>query len=189
MAGIEVSQLVKYALLILRKVVEDLIFTQLKKPDLVEPPRQMSLQCHLPELNGGIIYTDAKQHPRIRKQLSYAFSQRALEGQVPLIQSHIDTLIAQLRIRAKSCIPVQISDWFNYASFDIIGHLVYGEPFCCLETGEYHPYASLVLEGLKSGLFASACNRYGLLPYAMLLMPAEMARKRMAFLAMSLDMT
>ena len=135
-------------------------------------------------------YTQMQSNiPRIRKQLSYAFSQRALDGQVPLIQSHIETLIAQLRTRAESGTSVNIADWFNFVSFDIIGHLAYGESFGCLEKGEYHPYASFILEAFKGGLFASACNRYGLLSYAMLLMPAEMARKRMTFLATSLELT
>jgi cytochrome P450 len=155
---------------------------QLPRDPYIFPPE-------IPELKGGLIYADAKQHPRIRKQLSYAFSQRALDGQVPLIQSHISTLIAQLRTRAESGTSVNIADWFNFVSFDIIGHLAYGESFGCLEKGEYHPYASFILEAFKGGLFASACNRYGILSYAMLLMPAEMARKRMTFLATSLELT
>jgi cytochrome P450 len=143
----------------------------------------------IPELKGGLIYADNRQHPRIRKQLSYAFSQRALDEQVPLIQLHIDTLIAQLRKQAISGEPVNLADWFNFASFDIMGHLAYGEDFRCLETGEYHPYAAFVLEAFEGGLFASALNRYGLLPFAMLLMPAEMARKRNEFIAMGVELT
>jgi cytochrome P450 len=100
------------------------------------PPRDTYIfPPEIPELKGGLIHADARQHPRIRKQLSYAFSQRDLDEQVPLIQSHIDTLVAQLRNRANSDEPVNIADWFKFASFDIIGHLAYGESFRCLETG------------------------------------------------------
>lgn len=84
---------------------------------------------------------------------------------------------------------MNIADWFNFTSFDIIGHLAYGKSFHCLETGEYHPYAASVLEGLKGGLFASACNRYVVLPIVMLLMPAELARKRDRFIAMGIQLT
>lgn len=155
---------------------------QLPRDPYIFPPE-------IPELKGGLIYASAKEHPRIRKQLSYGFSQKALDEQVPLIQTHIGTLVAQLRSRTKSAEPVNITDWFNFTSFDIIGHLAYGESFRCLETGKYHPYAAFVLTAFKGGLFASACNRYGLLPFLMLLMPAEMARRRDEFLAMSLELT
>lgn len=155
---------------------------QLPRDKFIFPPE-------VPELRGGLTYADNKQHPRVRKQLSHAFSQRALDEQVPLIQSHIDTLVAQLRTLANSGEPLNIADWLNFTSFDIIGHLAYGESFRCLEEGKYHPYATFVLEAFKGGLFASACNRYGLLKFATRLMPKEMARKRVEFLAMALELT
>lgn len=156
--------------------------TQLPRDPFVFPP-------DIPELKGGLIYADAKEHPRIRKQLAHGFSQRALDEQVPLIQSHIDTFVAQLRGLARSGEPVDIAKWFNFASFDIIGHLSYGESFNCLESGKYHAYAAFLLEAFKGGLFLSACNRYSLLPILTLLMPAEMARRRNEFIAMGLELT
>jgi cytochrome P450 len=125
----------------------------------------------------------------MRKQLANAVSKRALDEQVPPIQSHIDTLVAQFQTLANSGEPPNIADWLNFTSFEIIGHLADGESFHCFEEGQYHPYAAFVLEAFKGGLFASACNRYGLLKFAARLMPKEMARKRVEFLAMALELT
>lgn len=88
---------------------------------------------------------------------------------------------------------VDIVRWFNFATFDIIGDLTFGESFGCLESGELHPWIAWVFKGIKeSCLFQAILRVPGLLPlmkYAVLIQnkswkeqyaySAEMARKRL----------
>lgn len=45
-------------------------------------------------------------------------------------------LIAYVRFRARA---VDISDWLNFTTFDIIGDLSYGQSFNSLQSAAYHP--------------------------------------------------
>lgn len=56
----------------------------------------------------------------MRKQISHAFSEKALRNQEPLLQLHIGKLIGQLTLKAKQG-PVDVEAWYNYTTFDAIG--------------------------------------------------------------------
>ena len=156
--------------------------TQLNRDPHIFPP-------DLPGLEGGLINAGNEKHARMRKQLNYAFSQRALEQQVPLIQSHVNVLIRQLHRTAEQRQAFDLAEWMNFATFDIITHLAFGEKLGCLEKGQYHPYAAFLLDAFVGGIFASAFNRYGLLRLTAWLIPPDMARKRDEFIKMSLAFT
>lgn len=34
--------------------------------------------------------------------------------------------------------PINLSQWFNFIAFDLVGDLTFGKPFDCLETGKMH---------------------------------------------------
>jgi cytochrome P450 len=79
-------------------------------------PRDNFFPAETPGLRCGLPIPNNKQHPRMRKQLANAFSQRALDEQVPLIQSNIDALVAQFQTLANSGEPLNIADWLNFTS-------------------------------------------------------------------------
>ncbi|KAE8153754.1 benzoate 4-monooxygenase cytochrome P450 [Aspergillus avenaceus] len=87
-------------------------------------------------------------HSRYRRQLSHAFSDRAMKEQEPLLQSYVDLLIERLR-QYSSQEPVDMTRWYNFATFDIIGDLAFGEPFKCLQDSHYHPYVTTVFRSVK----------------------------------------
>lgn len=39
--------------------------------------------------------------------------------------------------------------WFNFATFDLIGDLVFGESFGALDKGEYVPWIANIVNGFK----------------------------------------
>ena len=147
--------------------------TQLKRDPYIYPPDNVT------EFPNSIIHADDVNHARIRRQMAHAFSAKALEEQQPLITKHIDTLIRQLHT-AKG--PQNMSDWFNFAGFDIIGDLAFGESFGCLEKGEYHPWAKVVLGAFVAGIFMSAFNRYNVLRLASSIIPKRMMKQREEFI-------
>ena len=92
-------------------------------------------------------------YSRMRRLLSYAFSDFALSEQEPLITSYFDLLIQKLheQIRGPSKGVVDMVRWYNFTTFDLIGDLCLGEPFHALESGEYHQWISFIFRGIKIG--------------------------------------
>lgn len=69
-----------------------------------------------------------------------ALSAKALAQQEPIIQSHIDGFIDKLGKLGTGEKGIDMSKWFIYVGFDIIGHMSFGDSFGCVERGEsYSP--------------------------------------------------
>ncbi|KAH0404849.1 hypothetical protein KCU89_g709, partial [Aureobasidium melanogenum] len=86
----------------------------------------------------------------MRRLMSNGFSMKAMQEQQPLIMGHIDLLVQRLHEKCeggKSCIDLR--DWYNYATFDIIGELAFGEPFGCLRESAMHPWIALICSNIK----------------------------------------
>lgn len=92
-----------------------------------------------------------EDHLRQRKVLSHGFSSKALNMQEYILQQYVDLLIKQFDELATSGTEIDISDWYQFASFDIIGDLVFGESFGSLENSMYHPWIKTLFSGLKVG--------------------------------------
>jgi cytochrome P450 len=74
-------------------------------------------------------------HARQRRALSHPFSMKALMEQQEIINEHVTKLMSNLkRLSAKDTI-INIVDWYNFTTFDVIGDLCFAEPFGCLDEG------------------------------------------------------
>lgn len=98
----------------------------------------------------SILGANDADHSRIRRLLANAFSKKALHEQKPLLQKYVDLLIASVRVRARAEESIDISDWLNFTTFDIIGDLSYGESFNCLQSAAYHPWVAVLFDFFKS---------------------------------------
>lgn len=109
----------------------------------------------------SIISADRENHTRMRRTLAHGFSAQAMMDQQPLIQGYVDMLIGGLR---KTCDngnrPVEMTSWYNWTTFDIIGDLAFGEPFGCLQNSDYHPWVSLVFQRIRGSAINNALRRY-----------------------------
>ena len=112
-----------------------------------------------------ITTNDVKFHARVRTLLSNSFTEESLHTQHPLIEGHADLLVAKLHALAtKSENPnsgalVNMTDWLNFFTMDVIGDLAFGESFGCLQTGEYHTWVRTLFSYLK-GMSLAAAPRY-----------------------------
>ena len=112
-----------------------------------------------------ITTTDPKFHMRVRGLLSNSFTEDTLRTQHPLIQHHGDTLVFKLYElatalgNAKSGALINMTDWVNFFTMDVIGDLAFGEPFGCIERGEYHVWVRTLFMYLK-GMSLAAAPRY-----------------------------
>jgi cytochrome P450 len=102
---------------------------------------------------------DDATHSRQRRALAYAFSQKALNDQEPLVNDYVDTLIEKLGIRAKNGQAINLVDWLNFTTFDIIGDLAFNEPFGCLKDEYFHDWVSMIFESIKVGAIEQATRR------------------------------
>jgi cytochrome P450 len=78
-----------------------------------------------------------------------------MQGQQPLITQYVDVLMDRLHdfTHDKNGNPfpavVNLTAWFNFATFDIIGDLAFGEPFNCLAESRYHPWVDAILRTVE----------------------------------------
>ena len=61
------------------------------------------------------------EHARQRRALSHAFSRAALLEQESIIRGYVDLFIERLKPLASKKESVNMCNWFNWTTFDIIG--------------------------------------------------------------------
>ncbi|KAF4498270.1 Isotrichodermin C-15 hydroxylase [Fusarium agapanthi] len=124
----------------------------------------------------SIVRSDQEDHRRMRRLLAHAFSSKALRGQGDVVDHYVELFIKGLTERAQRGEEIDIVAWYNFASFDLIGHLALGQPFGCLENGKYHPWVSRVFKGLKVLSYTQICVRLGLQNWISLLSPPSLRK-------------
>ena len=72
-------------------------------------------------------------HARQRRGLSHPFSMKALLGQQDVVNLHVTKLMNAFRDMTAKGQIINVVDWYNYITFDVIGDLCYAEPFGCLD--------------------------------------------------------
>lgn len=110
----------------------------------------------------NLISASEADHHRFRKVLAPAFVQ-TLE-QEAVVQSYVNLLISKLRQiaeidRSQEGAVVDVLKWFNYTTFDIIGDLIWGSSFGCLEAVKYHPWIQVIAQ-FKTALIVGATKYY-----------------------------
>ncbi|KAK1236910.1 hypothetical protein MKX08_007858 [Trichoderma sp. CBMAI-0020] len=113
--------------------------------------------------SGSILAANREDHSRMRKSIANGFSQQAMLNQQPLITVYINMLFEHLRGFYVDEKTFDISSWFNYTTFDIVGDLAFGEPFGCLKESTYHPWVAFIFECIKNIAVDSAFRRMGFL--------------------------
>ena len=115
----------------------------------------------------NFISAGVEDHTRFRKIFNAAFSEKALREQEPIIQSYVSKLMDRFQEIAdkgssKTSGVINLVEYFNWATFDIIGDLGWGHSFECLEKKEYHPWITVVLH-FKATLFVASLKYYPIL--------------------------
>lgn len=126
----------------------------------------------------NILMATDRDHARQRSRLGHAFSARALHEQQPLISGHVDHFINELRHRAEMG-PQDLTAWFIWITFDIIGDLSFGQSFGCIEGAKHHPWILTIFQSARATTILANLRRFGvnlikLMPKALLKPRAEM---------------
>ncbi|KAK8042505.1 cytochrome P450 [Apiospora phragmitis] len=114
------------------------------------------------ESPASIMSAPRHDHTLLRRQLSHGFSDRSMRGQEPIIGSYVDLLIKRLRQHGgDGAKALNMREWLNWTTFDIIGDLGFGRSFGCLENSDYHPWVSIITRTVKIGSYIQALYELG----------------------------
>ncbi|KAL1623127.1 hypothetical protein SLS54_004613 [Diplodia seriata] len=131
----------------------------------------------------NIIAADREQHSKLRRLLSHAFSEKAMKDQEPIIRHYIDLLVERLREVAKEADPkgTDMVKWYNFTTFDMIGHLAFAESFGCLQNSQYHPWVEFIFSVIQFSSMMSAMKRVspGLAALVQNIIPARVRAERL----------
>ncbi|KAK8123915.1 hypothetical protein PG999_003833 [Apiospora kogelbergensis] len=145
-----------------------------KDPEFYRPVRA------LPE---SIVSAHSRDvHGQLRRQLAHGFSERSMRAQEPIIGRYVDLLVHRLRENCgvdsttTSCSPtaatpktVNMREWLNWCTFDVIGDLGFGSPFGGLENATYHPWVRMITGAIRNGGIVSAIMSVGASPVVQLM--------------------
>ena len=110
----------------------------------------------------SLISASVEDHVRFRKVLAPAFSEKAVNLYEPIVGKYVDVLIESLGREIESDGGETVVDmvrWLNFATFDIISDLGWGESFQCLEKQDYHPWITVILQ-FQALMVAAALSYY-----------------------------
>ena len=105
--------------------------------------------------------SDVTVHSNMRKLWAHGFSAKALLSHEQLEQRYVNLFIEQVRRHGSEKGGMNVVDWFNYLTFDIIGELVFGESFGALEKGTSSFWIAVILDNMASGLIIDLIRRLG----------------------------
>lgn len=106
--------------------------------------------------------TYAPEHSRFRRLLSNSFSEKGMRDIQPWIQTLTELLLKRLRDHSEAGGYTHISEWYNWATFDMIGDLAFGESSHCLEYKQTDPWIASLFDCIKIMSLVSTIKRYGL---------------------------
>ncbi|KAJ5105249.1 Cytochrome P450 monooxygenase [Penicillium alfredii] len=155
--------------------------TFLKDPSLYSPT---------PNGVNAIITATEHNHSRMRRLLTHAFSNKALREQEGILHRYANLLIERLQdqLGASRSQVIDMTRWFNFTTFDLIGDLAFGEPFDCLINSTYHWWILIILDAVKASAYLKIFWFYQfLLPLVQVLVPRHLLQKRTDSFALSVD--
>jgi cytochrome P450 len=144
------------------------------------PKDQYAYTPRMPGFERNILLAeDDDVHSRLRRIYGPAFTATAVKEQVGLLTKYSNLLIAQLKIAIEKN-PVQdMSAWFNFATFDILGDFAFGEEFHCLDRGgEYHFLVKNTFDGLVIGTQIQQLERYKIWSIVKLFLPKSFMKPK-----------
>ncbi|KAI3325430.1 cytochrome P450 [Xylariaceae sp. AK1471] len=104
-----------------------------------------------------------EDHRRMRRQLSLAFSDGALSEQEATITRYVDMFLDKLQEHSQGGTHLNIVEWLNFMTFDIIGHLAFSDSFHSLENNAYHPWVRSIFLGVRGIEFSRFLGGYPVL--------------------------
>ncbi|KAL7895418.1 cytochrome P450 [Trichoderma sp. SZMC 28014] len=107
----------------------------------------------------GVSLALDREHTRQRKALGYLFTNSALAKLEDILQIHAQKFITVLEKRACENQAVNVSDWYTYVAFDIMGDLCFAEPFGCLDQASATEWSTSVINVFVAATWTQGIRR------------------------------
>lgn len=104
-----------------------------------------------------------EKHRVMRRQLSHAFSAAALREQSDIVIRYADAFMEQIRKYGGGEKGIDVAEWYNYITFDIIGDLAFGESFHAVEKAQSHEWIDIILNSIFAGTMFEIYRRLPIL--------------------------
>ncbi len=134
-------------------------------------------RLHPPRGAQNIFVADRETHSRQRRLLAHAFSESALREQEPILQLYAGKLLNRLSDECHAG-PLNMVAWLTFATFDLIGHMSFGENFGCLDTGDYVPFVRSISSMASELTFIQMWKYWGLTSIQGFFTPKGLAGQR-----------
>jgi cytochrome P450 len=134
-------------------------------------------RLHTPTGAQNILVADRETHTRQRRLLSHAFSESALREQEPILQLYAHKLLDQLSLHCTTG-PLDMVSWLTFASFDLIGHMCFGENFGCLDRGEHAPFVRAITAMASELTFNQMWKYWGIMSIRQYFTPKGLVGQR-----------
>lgn len=113
----------------------------------------------------NLISANESDHARFRKVLAPAFSDKSIQEQAHIIEGHVNLLMYKLYKmiadgKSKKPVTVNLLKWYNYATLDMIGDIIWSSPFGCLDQDRYPSWLQ-VINQFKVTMIKVAFRYYG----------------------------
>ncbi|KAI0120633.1 isotrichodermin C-15 hydroxylase [Xylariales sp. AK1849] len=129
---------------------------------VVEMPKASTFSNVIRGIPTSIINAGREEHQRLRRALAHGFSDTSMRQQEPLIVKYVDLLIQRLHDGCDGGKKAQnLEAWYNWTTFDVVGDLVFGKSFGCLQDAEYHPWVAFIFRSVRFGSVAVALKYAG----------------------------
>ncbi|KAJ4420514.1 hypothetical protein N0V82_004287 [Gnomoniopsis sp. IMI 355080] len=129
------------------------------------------------------------EHAVIRRSLGSGFSDKSMRNMESIIQGYITKFTERLRQQCEgghseihgqeSAVVLDLHEWFNFLSFDLIGDLAFGESYDCLERGEFHPWVAPIFKVTHMSAIMSSLSHYPWLKSTLLRVFRKVIQKKM----------
>ncbi|KAK8013885.1 hypothetical protein PG990_007181 [Apiospora arundinis] len=98
-------------------------------------------------------------HARQRRALGYLFTNSALLRFEPLMKLQVQKFIALMEEKTSQGEPVDVSSWYTYLAFDIMGDLCFAEPFGCLDQETNTEWSTSVINVFVAATWTQGIRR------------------------------
>ncbi|KAJ8118830.1 hypothetical protein ONZ43_g3915 [Nemania bipapillata] len=100
---------------------------------------------HGSEERGGLIWEwDPVRHRKVAKQISPAFSGRALRAKEPALHRYVDLFIQHMVSDGQDAQGVSLPTWLNWLCIDISGEMAYNRQMNAMQNRANPPYLDLI---------------------------------------------
>jgi cytochrome P450 len=116
--------------------------------DMLRPPQWGARPPGVEAYN--VISANAADHARFRKALAPAYSEKSVHQYEPVVRFYFDKLMSKLDELIRNgndgnSTVVDLVEWTNYTTFDVIGELSWSKSYDCLEKGTGHAFMGVLL--------------------------------------------